>query len=858
MHTKNILSAIASLLLVLPANAQAPPNQAPSPTKPAPTTTPKIAPDPPKDQPEDPSFEQIFKRSRTTQGVQRIIVPWSIDTQTQGQILVVFSTDNISSLRVQSTTLLANLAEVIRPEILEKLKAAIDAEKNLSLNALRENGLKAIFDERRLELFIQVPAAQRKINVYNSQSQNPDAANAILPSQFSGYLTIRGSEQFVISNQLNGSDTGRQPLNLNFDTALNWNGWVAEGNFSFLERAQPALSRGDFRLVHDDLDNALRYVAGDLAVPVVGYQSSKPLIGLTVARNYGLQPYLITRPVSQYEFFLENPSRVEVFSNGRLVQTLRLNAGQQDIRNLSFSSGVNDVQLIITDDVGRVQRLDFANAIAANLLAPNIQQFAYSFGFPNTTINGQKGYDWSTPTLVASHRMGLSNILTLGGYLQADRNQQLVGIEGVLATALGNIGWDAALSNANQIGLGMAARLRYDFIKTGSNNPLDQTFGFTVEHRGANFLTSNLTTTNGINNFPLNPSWLDLTTYYQQKLFWGITGGVNCRYQFGRDRPDSYQIALNLGKSFDNGVGMTLSLSESGDGVNPKEQRALISMIWVLPQQRQVIQTSAELNNKSSQTLRTSWSASSANYLEGVNVTLEASSNPNADDLTGRLSYNGYRGNLEFSQDALFNRTGQITHTSRLDFGTSLVFADGYFGISRPVTGSFVLAVPHPTLQGRVIGINPSGFGGYAAQIDWAGVAVLPDLSAYQISKLRIDAPSLPVGYDLGPTNYTVLPTYKSGTVIHIGTDATIFLRGTLRNAKDEPLSLQSGEVVSLSDPNWKPLQLFTNKAGKFALTGIKSGRYEIRMYSDPPVVFSIDIPEGKTGIYDLGIVRSR
>jgi outer membrane usher protein len=366
-----------------------------------------------------------------------------------------------------------------------------------------------------------------------------------------------------------------------------------------------------------------------------------------------------------------------------------------------------------------------------------------------------------------------------------------------------------------------------------------------------------LTTTNGINNLPLNPSWLDLTAYYQQKLFWGISGGVNYRYQIGRDRPDSYQIALNLGKSFDNGLGMTISLSEAGDGVNPKEQRVLISLIWVLPQQRQVIQTSAELNNKSSQTLRTSWSASSPNSLEGVNVTLEASSTPSADDLTGRLSYSGYRGNLEFSQDALFNRTGQITHTSRLDFGTSLVFADGYFGISRPVTGSFVLAVPHPTLQGRAIGINPSGIGGYAAQIDWAGAAVLPDLSAYQISKLRIDAPSLPVGYDLGSTNYTVLPTYKSGTVIRIGTDATIFLRGTLRNAKDEPLSLQSGEVVSLSDLNWKPLQLFTNKAGKFALTGIKPGRYEIRMYSDPPVVFSINIPEGKTGIYDLGVVRS-
>ena len=101
------------------------------------------------------------------------------------------------------------------------------------------------------------------------------------------------------------------------------------------------------------------------------------------------------------------------------------------------------------------------------------------------------------------------------------------------------------------------------------------------------------------------------------------------------------------------------------------------------------------------------------------------------------------------------------------------------------------------------------------------------------------------------------LTTYKSGTVIKIGTDATVFLRGTLRNAKDEPLSLLSGEIISLSDPNWKPLQLFTNRAGKFALTGLKSGRYELRMYTNPPIVFSVNIPEGKTGVYDLGVVRN-
>ena len=169
---------------------------------------------------------------------------------------------------------------------------------------------------------------------------------------------------------------------------------------------------------------------------------------MAIARNYSLQPYLITRPVSQYEFFLENPSKVEVFSNGRLLQTLQLNVGQQDIRNLSLGSGVNDVQLVITDNVGRVQRLDFSNAIANNLLAPNVQQFAYSLGFPSLANSNGNSYDFTSPTMFASYRQGISNTLTMGGYLQADPRQQIMGIEGALATTLGNVSWDTALSNS--------------------------------------------------------------------------------------------------------------------------------------------------------------------------------------------------------------------------------------------------------------------------------------------------------------------------------------------------------------------------------------------------------------------------
>jgi outer membrane usher protein len=67
----------------------------------------------------------------------------------------------------------------------------------------------------------------------------------------------------------------------------------------------------------------------------------------------------------------------------------------------------------------------------------------------------------------------------------------------------------------------------------------------------------------------------------------------------------------------------------------------------------------------------------------------------------------------------------------------------------------------------------------------------------------------MPLGYDLGNAVFNLLPSYKSGAAIMVGTDATVFARGTLINAAGEPIALQGGQVVSLSDPSWEPLALF-------------------------------------------------
>jgi outer membrane usher protein len=172
--------------------------------------------------------------------------------------------------------------------------------------------------------------------------------------------------------------------------------------------------------------------------------------------------------------------------------------------------------------------------------------------------------------------------------------------------------------------------------------------------------------------------------------------------------------------------------------------------------------------------------------------------------------------------------------------------------LARPVQDSFVLVVPHPELAGQKSGVDPVR-DAYIARTDWLEPAVLPNLSAYQVRKLTIDAPDLPLGYELGPSEYTVWPTYKSGTVIRVGTGATVLLRGVLARTDGTPVSLQGGEIVSLSEPKMTAIEVFTNRKGKFMAEGLKPGKFALRLFAYPEAPVPFEIPKGQAGMYDIG-----
>jgi len=770
-------------------------------------------------------------------------VPLLVEKRSPASIEVTIMT-NPEEIKFQSAPLLQELEPVLRPDLLKQLQATAAVQGSLRVQNLKELGLDAVFDDGKLELRVEVPPALRRASdIRFFGSGLPLAAkSALRPSDFSGYLNLRSGLDYV-ERSASGQNQGLQPFQANVDGAINVHNLVLEGSASYTEDAASPWIRDDLRLVYDDPPRMIRYSLGDLSYPVSGFQDFQPLLGLTVARNFSLQPYRITQPLGQTSFFLVGPSKVEVLLNGQPVQTLQLPAGPQNLHDFRFVNGPNDLTLRITDAVGRIETLHLSYFFDNSLLAQGLQEFAYSVGLESHPGQSGPEYEARFPGFSAFHRIGLTDQLTAGLNLQGDGDGQMFGANAVWATGVGTFQPDLALSHAAGVGEDYAVRLAYRYA-----NPLHiggSTFSLSAQYSGGHFTPlGSLDSTNTVAG--------DFSFNYSHALPWRMYGGVGGSYEISRaNQPDTSGVNLTLGKRFGRDVSLDLTLDRRKLSIGRTECGAFLKLMFSFPEQRQ---TAGFTEDTYTHTTRAEWEYSALNSVGGLEGSLGAQRQSGENNVVGDLRYNDYRAEASFSQDVTTPGTPSENVDNRSSFrlGTALVYADGEFGLSRPVQDSFAIVVPHPELAGQNIGVDPMR-DTYAARADWLGPAVVPDLSSYRVRKLTIDAPDLPLGYDLGPSERTVWPTYKSGTVIRVGTGATVLLSGVLETAQGAAIALQGAEIIFLGESQTSPIEVFTNRKGKFMAEGLKPGAFELRLLGDAPPKVRFEIPKGKAGLYDIG-----
>ncbi|MDR2268129.1 MAG: carboxypeptidase-like regulatory domain-containing protein, partial [Holosporaceae bacterium] len=100
------------------------------------------------------------------------------------------------------------------------------------------------------------------------------------------------------------------------------------------------------------------------------------------------------------------------------------------------------------------------------------------------------------------------------------------------------------------------------------------------------------------------------------------------------------------------------------------------------------------------------------------------------------------------------------------------------------------------------------------------------------------------------PHTLVAVGEYKRGALVEISAEGNYVAEGYLYDQGEVPLALVSGYAVNRSDKQAKPVQFFTDNAGKFIITDLNPGEYNVSVNVEGIKDFEIKITESKSRQY--------
>ncbi len=220
--------------------------------------------------------------------------------------------------------------------------------------------------------------------------------------------------------------------------------------------------RGQTALTIDDRRRLNRYVVGDAVATTGALGGSLQLAGVSVSRDYSLDPYFVRYPSIGLSGAVMTPSRVEIYVNDQLVRVEQLPPGVYQLNHLPLPVGAGNTRVVVRDAFGGQQEFDSSYYISAGVLARGVQQFWYSAGMERLRPF-ESSFAYGGPVLLGLHRVGLTDSVTTAGRIEMGRGT-LSGGPAVTARIgrLGEVETIAALSRSDGRS-GYAGSIAYEY-----------------------------------------------------------------------------------------------------------------------------------------------------------------------------------------------------------------------------------------------------------------------------------------------------------------------------------------------------------------------------------------------------------
>jgi outer membrane usher protein len=755
-----------------------------------------------------------------------------------GEVPVVVTAND--ELRIATRRVLDLLAESVDADRLRAIEGALLARRQITAEEFEQSGINLRFDPQRLTLEFIIPSEIRASrNLQVSALDRGRIGEFLQPENFSAYVNVRGALDYVSD----GPDTGFQEPTFFLDGAARLGNVVLESEAFWQPGVggAPDFQRQGSRLVYDDLDGLFRVTGGDLQPVARAFQVTPNMAGISFARSYSeLRPQQIIRPRGNRSFLLERPATVEIFVNGSLARRVQLNPGNYNLNDFPYTQGANDIRVNIVDDSGRQETLRFNIFLDQTQLADGLTEFGVYAGVQAPL--GPQGPDYTDDFVFTGFvRHGVSDQLTLGGNLQVDEQSAMGGIEAVFGTAIGTFASNFAVSHVDNIGEGWAATVSFQRLFQRPEGFADSLNLF-VETRSENFAPISFF-------LPTNPFEFEIGGGYSHALNDRAFVGIDGRFSKGRDGfEDQHNYRLSGGYRVNDRVSLNAEARYEKNNFRD-EVSAFLSVN---------IRFGGFSSGRMQYDTRDNRARASFQTLSGQGVdSFNLSADVERSDFGSGYNFNGnYYSNVgEFGVAHFGDFDGDFgnSRSQRTSFrmATSLAVAGDAVAVGRPIFDSFAIIKPHEKLKGEKILIDPT-ISGRVADTAPFGTGVHPSLNSYSERTITVEAPEAPAGTDLGTGSFRVIPQYRSGYKMIVGSEYSMTAIGTLLNSAGAPVSLAIGSITQLDSDDPMTYEVFTNREGRFGIPGLAPGKWRLEMLDEETTTVILDIPDTP----DLNVVR--
>ena len=728
----------------------------------------------------------------------------TVNTVSHGQIHVLIDGETIwADLQALVASGLVNVAGDLR---------SLGGRRFLRLDSIEPRPVVAL-DTTALTLAITAAAVLFERSVVRFDTGRP-----------AGIVFSRATSAFV-NYGATWSSRGTRALNLETGASLG----RAFATASFYLPAGSRASRGMTAVIVDDRDRLRRYQMGDAIAATGPLGGAIQLAGVSVSRDFSLDPYFIRYPTTGLSGVVTTPSRLELYVNNQLVRTLQVQPGAYELANLALPTGAADTRVVVRDAFGGQQEFGGSHYVSTSVLAPGVHQYQYAVGVERLRPFDSL-WDYGDPIFTAVHRLGLTDSVTLGGRAEFEAG---LASGGVTATAragrFGAIEVTGAISRSGRMGL--AGGLAYEYVGRRG--------GVSVGWRRATDDYHTLSTRRA-RNASVNELVGSVTTRVTRRLTGGVSWQAQDAIAPGGFRRGAATATLSLAPR------VSLFVSAARSRIQGRWSTGAFATLALSLSQRASASVFAERTD--------------AQALGGFDIQQSAPVGPGV-GFRGQVSGLGGAATLVDGELRAQGRWAQADVRQTLVDGHretwaqvngALVGIGGRVHASRPVQGGYAL-VRVPEVGGVRTYVSHQEMG----RTDARGDLLVPNLLPYYGNRISIADSDVPLERMVALRELTLAPPYRGGAIAEFPAPREQRLSGRLvagdgLPAIRGPVALSA--AVTLSGA--RTVETWLGGDGEFYVEGLAPGRYTVTLAAPQlRCTASIDVPVSDAPVVRLGEV---